>query len=144
MVGIQIAEYFVIRHRRLKLTDLYHARPDGIYYYFHGVNWRAFVSWGVGWASQIPGFIHAVNPSIVVPAGCNELYDLAYVLGFAISFLVHIGLNRIWPVKGLGEIDEEDYYGTFTEEEARKMGMAPYLESDGVEERVDYVADMKD
>lgn len=108
MVGIQVCEYYILRHRRVKLSDLYHARASGIYYYTKGLNWRAFVSWVVGWASQIPGFIHAVNPRIVVPAGCTELYYLAYPLGFTISFLVHWGLNSVWPPRGLGDVDEVD------------------------------------
>ena len=129
MVGIQICEYWILRHRRIKLSDLYHRRPDGVYYFWHGLNWRSFVSWSVGWASQIPGFANAVNPGIKVPSGCQELYYLAYPLGFAISFLVHWALNIAFPPRGQGDIDEVDFYHTFTPEEAAKWGIAPYEES---------------
>lgn len=126
MVGIQLAEYWILRKRRVKLSDLYHNRREGIYYYFYGINWRSFVSWVVGWASQIPGFAHAVNENIVVPAGCTELYYLAYPLGFAISFIVHLGLNKLFPPVGLGDFDAVDYYGTFSPEEAAHFGVEPY------------------
>ncbi|KAF2094737.1 NCS1 nucleoside transporter family protein [Rhizodiscina lignyota] len=126
MVGIQIAEYWIIRRRRIKLSDLYHNRRSGIYYYFYGINWRSFVSWVVGWASQIPGFAHAVNKNIVVPAGCNELYYLAYPLGFAISFVVHLALNKFFPPPGRDLIDPIDYYNTFSPEEAAHFGVEPY------------------
>jgi NCS1 family nucleobase:cation symporter-1 len=142
MVGIQIADYWIIRGRRLKLSDLYHDRPDGVFYYYRGINWRSFVSWVVGWASQIPGFAHAVNENIVVPVACTRLYYLAYPLGFVISFLVHLALNKAFPPKGLGEIDEVDYYGTFTPEEAAHFGVRPYdrrIEGPDIIERYDYV-----
>lgn len=133
MVGMQVCDYWVIRSRRMKLTDLYHPRSDGIYYYTKGFNWRAFVAWVVGWASQIPGFAHAVTPAVIVPAGCTELYYLAYPLGFTISFLVYYGLHKAFPPAGLGEIDSIDYYGTFSAEEAMKLGVEP-SEIEGVEE----------
>jgi nucleobase:cation symporter-1, NCS1 family len=131
MVGIQICDSWVVRSRRIKLTDLYHPRKDGIFYYTHGINWHAFVSWIVGWASQLPGFIHAVNDKILVPMGCTYLYYLAFPLGFVISFLVHWGLNVAFPPLGLGEIDEADYYGTFTPEEAAKMGVLTVDDAEG-------------
>lgn len=135
MVGIQVCDYVLIRHRRIKLTDLYHPRKNGIYYFTYGINWRAFVSWVLGWAYLIPGFAHAVTPSVIVPAACTDLYYLAFPLGFAVSFMVHWGLNTLFPPAGLGETDDFDHYGTFSNEEAAKMGIAPqYL--DGEEEVV--------
>jgi NCS1 family nucleobase:cation symporter-1 len=86
MVGIQMCDYWIVWHVRIKLSDLYHPCKERIFYYFHGINWRAFVSWIVGWASQLPGFIHAVNENISVPIGCTYLYYLAFPLGFVISF----------------------------------------------------------
>ncbi|GAB7355110.1 hypothetical protein MBLNU459_g5687t3 [Dothideomycetes sp. NU459] len=124
MVGLQVCDYWMIRRRRMKLSDLYHRRSTGIYYFAKGFNWRAFVSWVVGWASQLPGFAHAITPSISVPIGCTHLFYLAYPLGFAISFLMFWGLNTVFPPPGLGEIDGIDYYNTFTPEEARKLGVA--------------------
>lgn len=124
MVGLQVCDYWVIRQRRMKLSDLYHKRKTGIYYYSKGFNWRAFVSWVVGWASQLPGFAHAITPSIMVPIGCTRLYYLAFPLGFAISFLAHWAINTVFPPAGLGEIDGVDYYKTFTPEEAAKLGVA--------------------
>lgn len=123
MAGIQICDYFFVRGRKLKLSDLYHARPDGIYYFKSGVNYRAFISWIVGFASQLPGFANNITPSIVVPVGCQRLYYLAYPLGFVISFIVHYILCRVWPPTGLGEVDGFDSFGTFSSEEAAKMGV---------------------
>ncbi|KAL3422118.1 NCS1 nucleoside transporter [Phlyctema vagabunda] len=126
VIGIQITDYWLLRHRKVKLSDLYHPRPEGIYFFWHGFNVRAFAAWVTGFASQLPGFINAIEPSITVPVACTRLYYLAFLLGAAISALVHYALNRIWPPPGMGDYDSLDYFGTFTEAEAAKMGVEPY------------------
>jgi NCS1 family nucleobase:cation symporter-1 len=133
MCGLMIAEYWVIRSRTVKLSDLYHPDPKGIYYFWHGINWRSFAAWIIGFAPQLPGFIHAVNSNASVPVGCTELYYLAYPLGFAISFLVYIALNKLNPPRGLGEYDEVDHFETFDPEEAMKLGVIPREEINGVD-----------
>lgn len=135
MVGIYVCEYWILRKRKVKLSDLYHPRPDGIYHYWHGLNWRSFVSWVVGWAYLIPGFAATVTPDAVqVPEACIHLYYLAFPLGFTVSFLVHLGINLFWPPIGLGEEDDVDYYGTFTSEEAARLGVATQSPIEGEEE----------
>jgi NCS1 family nucleobase:cation symporter-1 len=124
MAGIMICDYWVVRRGRVKLSDLYHGREDGVYYFWKGVNWRSFAAWIVGWSYLIPGFVKAVAPEVDVPAACTNLYYLAFPLGFAVSFVVCYGLNRVWPPVGLGEIDEVDEFGTFTASEGRKLGVA--------------------
>lgn len=125
MCGLMIAEYWIIRRRKVKLTDLYNPSSESIYFFWNGINWRTFVAWIVGFTPQLPGFINAVNPSIIVPVGCMRLYYLAFPVGFLISFVLHVLLNRIFPPRGLGEIDEEDHFETFTAEEATKLGVVP-------------------
>ena len=135
MVGIYVCEYWFLRKRKVKLSDLYHPRPDGIYHYWHGINWRAFTSWVIGWSYLIPGFAATVTPDAVqVPQACINLYYLAFPLGFTVSFLVHLGLNRVWPPVGLGEKDDVDFYGTFTTEEAVRLGVAPNSPIEGEDE----------
>ena len=135
MVGIYVCEYWILRKRKVKLSDLYHPRPDGIYHYWHGINWRSFTSWIIGWSYLIPGFAATVTPDAVqVPQACINLYYLAFPLGFTVSFLVHLGLNKVWPPVGLGEMDEIDYYGTFTTEEAIRLGVAPNSPVEGEDE----------
>ncbi|KAK6832876.1 hypothetical protein PG987_007570 [Apiospora arundinis] len=125
IVGIMVCEYWVLRKRRVKLSDLYHPGKSGLYYYWNGFNLRAFASWIVGWSYLIPGFIHNVNPAIEVPQACTHLYSLAFPLGFTVSFLVHWGINKLIPPPGLAETDDLDYYNTFTPDEAARLGVAP-------------------
>ncbi|TEA10721.1 Transporter aclS [Colletotrichum sidae] len=124
IIGIQICDYFFIRRRKIRLSDLYHPRSDGSFYYWNGVNPRTFFAWVCGFATQLPGFAASVTPSSVhVGTAWINLYYLAFPLGFAVSFLLHLAINAVWPPPEAGVIDDVDYYGTFTEEEARKMGV---------------------
>lgn len=126
IIGIQICDYWLVRSRKLKLSDLYHPRPDGIYYFARGFNPRSFVAWVLGFATQLPGFCANVTPdSVQVGRAWNDLFYMAFPVGFAISFTVHYVLNRIWQPTGLGAIDEVDYFGTFEADEAVKLGIAP-------------------
>lgn len=45
--------------------------------------------------------------------------------GFFTSAAIFFGLNKLFPVAGMGEYDEVDIYGTFTAKEAEKLGIIP-------------------
>lgn len=45
--------------------------------------------------------------------------------GFFLSATIFFTLNKLFPVAGMGEYDEVDYYGTFTVEECAKWGVIP-------------------
>lgn len=47
------------------------------------------------------------------------------ILGFFASLAVFYLTNLLWPIQGRGEMDQVDYYGTFTVDEARKIGCVP-------------------
>ncbi|KAI7465977.1 NCS1 nucleoside transporter family, partial [Hortaea werneckii] len=137
LTGIMVCEYWVLRQRRVKLTDLYHPRKEGLYHYWYGINWRSFLSWVIGWAYLIPGFAHAVTPHVAVPRACTDLYYLAYPLGFTVSFLTHWALNTMAPPPGLGVADDVDVYETFASDEAMRLGIAPSNVLDAEEVTVD-------
>lgn len=134
IIGIQVCDYWLIRRRKLKLSDLYHPRRDGLYYFVKGFNPRSFVAWILGFATQLPGFAANVTPgSVHVGQAWTELFYLAFPLGFVISFTIHYILNKIFPPAGLGVIDEEDYFGTFEPEEALRLGITPHSDTEVIE-----------
>ena len=45
----------------------------------------------------------------------THIYDLAWPFGFVVSAATHIALSKLFPPTGLGEVDSEDVFGTFTE-----------------------------
>ena len=123
MLGIQICDYWLIRQRKLSLSHLYTRNRDGSYYYWNGFNLRAFAAWIIGFAPHLPGLLASINPTISVPQGLVNLYYLAFIDGFIVSFMLYWGLNVMYPPPGAGAMDSYDEYGTFTEDEALGLGI---------------------
>ncbi|CCH41922.1 putative membrane protein [Wickerhamomyces ciferrii] len=131
MIGVFTADYYFVRKQKLKLSDLYRAEKDSIYWFWHGFNWRAYVSWICGFVPGIVGF-PSVNPALEgkVPTGAIKIFYISFIVGYAIAFIVHVIINYFAPPPGIGEIDEYDIYHTFTRSEAEKLGVIPHEDTD--------------
>ncbi|KAF5374308.1 hypothetical protein D9758_004634 [Tetrapyrgos nigripes] len=112
--GLMVTDYVVIRRRKLRLSHLYNPSRDSIYWYTSGINLRVVIAWINGVWPLMPGFIAAVRGE-TTSEGWMHTYDLAWLFGFFVSGATYVILCNIWPIKGLGEIDEEDVFGTFEE-----------------------------
>jgi NCS1 family nucleobase:cation symporter-1 len=89
IAGVLICDYFVIRKKGLSTQDLY--QRGGLYEYSRGVNWQAIVALAAGAGVA---FIGLFVPTLKV------LYNYAWFVGFAVSFLAYFFLmmNRVEPV----------------------------------------------
>ena len=90
IAGVLIADYWLVRGRRLVLGDLY--RTEGAYTYANGWNWRAAAATVLGCGLAWIG--------LVVPA-LRPLYDYAWFVGFAASMATYVVLMRASPPRGL-------------------------------------------
>jgi NCS1 family nucleobase:cation symporter-1 len=79
VAGIMVADYFILRRRRLDLQGLYHG--NGVYSYNVGFNPRAIVALIVGVFCALIG--------LFVPA-LRFLYDYAWFVGFFLSGAVYL------------------------------------------------------
>jgi len=86
IAGVLIADYWLVRRKRLALADLYRTR--GVYTYAGGWNWRAVVATLAGCALAWVG--------LVVPA-LRPLYDYAWFVGFGVSAITYLALMKIAP-----------------------------------------------
>ncbi|KGO45802.1 Permease, cytosine/purine, uracil, thiamine, allantoin [Penicillium expansum] len=93
--SIMIADYFLIRRRKLNLSDLYH--PHGCYRYRGGINWRAFVTEFSFAGINLPGVVNNLAPSVVVPSGLAHLYQINWFVNTFGSFFVYWCLCTLWP-----------------------------------------------
>jgi NCS1 family nucleobase:cation symporter-1 len=80
IAGVLIADYWVVRRRRLQLEDLYLAA--GVY---GGWNMKAVAATVLGCAAAWSG--------LVVPA-LKPLYDYAWFVGFAVAFVIYAATMR--------------------------------------------------
>jgi nucleobase:cation symporter-1, NCS1 family len=74
IAGVLIADYWLVRGKRLALEDLY--LPDGVYRYRNGWNWKAVIATLAGCALAWGG--------LVIPA-LKPLYSYAWFVGFFVS-----------------------------------------------------------
>jgi cytosine/uracil/thiamine/allantoin permease len=91
--GIMIADYWVVRRRRLPLRGLYVPEGDPP----TGFSLPALVALILGVAPNVPGFLAVAFPASFaasVPAAFQALYTYAWFVGFAISFAVYVALAR--------------------------------------------------
>jgi NCS1 family nucleobase:cation symporter-1 len=116
-MGVMFADYFLLRKRTLKLTDLYEMSPKSIYWYTNGVNLRAVVAFVMGLWILLPGFAEHVRKPKIVWEGWTHMYWMAWFLGCGVSGAGYVVLDLIWPMQHKTAIDDADYFGTFTESE---------------------------
>jgi nucleobase:cation symporter-1, NCS1 family len=83
IAGVMICDYFVVRKKIILVEDLYLRKE--FYEFTGGINWRAM---GALAAGAGVAFIGLVIPAVRV------LYDYAWFVGFAASFLVYWGIMR--------------------------------------------------
>lgn len=83
IAGVLIADYWLVRRKRLELGDLY--RREGTYTYNGGWNWRAIVATLIGCGLAWIG--------LIVPA-LRPLYDYAWFVGFGAAAITHLLLMR--------------------------------------------------
>jgi NCS1 family nucleobase:cation symporter-1 len=78
IAGVLIADYFLIRKRKLVLRDLY--LRNGVYEFTNGFNLKAVIALCCGIAVALVG--------LLIP-DLRFLYDYAWFVGFAVAFAVY-------------------------------------------------------
>ncbi len=95
IAGVLIADYWLVRKKRMVLGDLYRTR--GVYTYNGGWNWRAIVATLLGCALAWIG---------LVVSSLRPLYDYAWFVGFGTAAIVHLVLMKVFPPTAGEEIVE--------------------------------------
>lgn len=126
IIAVMICDNFIIRKRQYSVSQAF--VYNGEYYYWKGVNWKAMFSWIAGMAPGLPGIAWEVNNSYFTNTGIMNFYYGDSFFSFIISFFLYWILCLIFPSKMKIKTDDKDYYGAFTDEEARKKGLVPYSE----------------
>jgi NCS1 family nucleobase:cation symporter-1 len=83
IAGVMICDYFLVRKKIILVEDLYQRR--GFYEFSGGINWRAMAALAAGAGVAFIG--------LIVPA-LRVLYDYAWFVGFATSFVVYWAVMR--------------------------------------------------
>ncbi|KAK4609022.1 Uracil permease [Fulvia fulva] len=98
LAGILVCDFWIIRQRRLSLAALYTASHDAPHWFWHGINWRAFVAFMCGIAPNMPGLAKACNGALAVPKGASYLYSLSWLVSILISGFVYWACHKLSPM----------------------------------------------
>jgi NCS1 family nucleobase:cation symporter-1 len=99
IAGIMIADYFVLRGRKLDADELY--RADGIYRYTNGFSLAAIAAFLLAVLPNLPGFLVHIKviDGASVPDALEALYQQAWFVGFALAFILYLLFRKLSPVK---------------------------------------------
>jgi NCS1 family nucleobase:cation symporter-1 len=90
LCGIQIADYYVLRHRRIDIRAIFETRPGSRYYFWGGVNPAAVVALLVG----IALYVYLLNPLTYESHGPYRFLT-ASLPTTLLSALVYIAITRL-------------------------------------------------
>lgn len=97
VAGVMIADYFVVRRRKLDVEGLYD--PEGPYRFTNGFSLAGLGALALAVLPNIPGFLAVVAPERVppasVPAFFHTLYNQAWFVGFALAFGLYLLFRRL-------------------------------------------------
>src|SRR5262249_20398270 len=101
IAGVLIADYWLLRRKRLELADLY--RTTGAYSYAAGWNLRAvaatLLGCGLAWSGPILQALHLSDNTGSLARFFISLYDYAWFVGFFASGASYLLLTRVFPAR---------------------------------------------
>jgi NCS1 family nucleobase:cation symporter-1 len=95
--GILIADYYVCRRLQLDVAGLY--QENGPYSFRKGISWVAMTALALGILPSLPGFLSAIGAvtAASIPGVFHLIYDAAWLVGFAVAFIVYVALRPALP-----------------------------------------------
>lgn len=95
--GVIAADYFWLRRGHVDLYNLYSNELSSPYMYNtkFGCNWRGYAAYLLALVPNMPGFAGACGRD--VPYGAIKLYELSYLVGFILAFVLYVIFCLISP-----------------------------------------------
>jgi NCS1 family nucleobase:cation symporter-1 len=95
IAGIMIADYYVLRKKRLDVTQLY--QTDGIYTYTSGFSMAAIAAFALAVLPNLPGFLVQAGVISVAHSVFTSIYQQAWFVGFGLAFALYLLFRKISP-----------------------------------------------
>jgi NCS1 family nucleobase:cation symporter-1 len=78
IAALMAVDFFIIKRQKLDIYELY--RPDGIYRFSKGWNWRSYIALACAVAPNLPGMIAAINANVNI-GGVKYIYMISNIAG---------------------------------------------------------------
>jgi len=109
VAGLMAVDFFFVKRQKLDIYELY--RPDGIYRFSKGWNWRAYVALACAVGPNLPGMINAINPAIEI-GNIKWIYMVSNLSADAFAISVYLILNAVSvPYDSLVDVPVHDIVG---------------------------------
>ncbi|KAH3663509.1 hypothetical protein OGAPHI_004910 [Ogataea philodendri] len=101
LLGCLLSDFYIIRKGNIHVPSLYIKNPDGIYYYYKGLNLWAAAAWVISPVIAIPGLYRSYHADSLSQTASNIFYGgwpYTFIIGFtAYSVLGLIFKPPIYP-----------------------------------------------
>ncbi|GAA5823400.1 hypothetical protein JCM11251_000622 [Rhodosporidiobolus azoricus] len=94
VASIMVTDFWIIRRAKVDIRE-YYTGERSIYWYWHGINWRACVAWVVSFTPNLPGLANAINPSI--PSVNPYTYCVSWFFGSFLAGFLYWGFCTLFP-----------------------------------------------
>ncbi|GMK56061.1 hypothetical protein CspeluHIS016_0211170 [Cutaneotrichosporon spelunceum] len=94
MAALMAADYFIVKRRKYNVYHLY--RPNGIYHYTGGWNWRSYVALLCAIAPNLPGMVNAIDAKVHI-GNIKYVYMVSNIVADFIAITVYYALSRVFP-----------------------------------------------
>jgi len=87
IAGILVSDFYLVRKMKLDIRAMYD--PNGRYRYYHGWNWRAWLTFFVAVGPVLPGFAQSINPNLNISDGAKHIYTFSWIWGFCVCVTLY-------------------------------------------------------
>ncbi|BEJ15431.1 hypothetical protein CspHIS471_0500360 [Cutaneotrichosporon sp. HIS471] len=94
LAALMACDYFIVKRKRYNVYHLY--RPNGIYHYLGGWNWRAYVALLCAVAPNLPGMANAINTKVHI-GNIKYVYMVSNIVADIIAITEYYSLSRLFP-----------------------------------------------
>lgn len=125
IIAIMACDYWLVRKRRLVLTSFFTRSTDGAYYGYKGFNLPGYIAFVTAMTPALPGLISAANGHMTLATGITHYYYGNAIFSSCVAFFLYWALSQVFKPNRLGEMDEADYYGTYSDADCKYWNVIP-------------------
>ncbi|ORY26801.1 putative allantoin permease [Naematelia encephala] len=98
ILAIEIVDYWFVRRGNVHMPSVFLGGPQGIYWYWHGINPRAYAAWIIGVVLVVHGVANALHPHSL-NAASTDIYNMGFILSTLSAGIAYYLICLVFPVK---------------------------------------------
>ncbi|ORY34302.1 permease for cytosine/purines, uracil, thiamine, allantoin-domain-containing protein [Naematelia encephala] len=108
IAALMAVDFFFVKKKKVDIYELY--KPNGIYHFSKGWNWRSYIALAVAIAPNLPGMINAINSTVKI-GNIKYIYMMSNITGDVFAVIVYLTLCKFFPAyDSLIDVPVHDIY----------------------------------